>query len=192
MSSRIEESAGGPRTVDEARTAVERSRERISSTLDRLEDRIVDKKHEIQDRADVLRPVRERVMERPLTAVAIAAGVGVLLGSLGGRHDEEEDAPSYRSRGASRPQLRGAYLDDDDRAELRRWRRARRERLRQRLDHTGSEAEPEDGDGSRFDDLKHQLFGALTSAVSAAVTAKIRDFAANGPQRSQDGYARSE
>ena len=45
MSSRIEDVAVDPQTVDEAKDAVERSRQRISTTLDALEDRIVEKKH---------------------------------------------------------------------------------------------------------------------------------------------------
>jgi ElaB/YqjD/DUF883 family membrane-anchored ribosome-binding protein len=178
MSSRMEEAAGSPQTVDEAREAVERSRERISSTLDALEGRIVDKKHELQDKADVLRPVRERVVARPFTAVAVGLGVGALLGSLGGGDDE---ADVQRSRSGRE---RGRLIEDDDRRELREWRRARRERLRAVARQGGSEDRPgrsgrpdRDEADSRFDGLKHQLMGAVTTAITAAVTSRMREFA---------------
>jgi ElaB/YqjD/DUF883 family membrane-anchored ribosome-binding protein len=176
MSSRIEETTGSPQTVDEARVAVERSRERISSTLDALEDRIVEKKHELQDRADVLRPVREQIVARPFTAVAVGLGVGALLGSLGGGDDERD---SHRSRSGRE---RGHTIGDDDREELRRWRRARRERLqsisRHRHDHDDDHGHADDDDGeSRFGGLRHQLMGALTSAITTAVTSRVREYA---------------
>lgn len=165
MSSRVEEVATSPRTVDEARDAVERSRQRISSTLDALEDRIVEKKHEIQDRVDVLRPVRDQIQQRPFTAVAVAVGVGALLGSLGGGDDEEEERTSRRGR----------KTGGEERAELREWRRARRERLEARARTHGND---EDDEGSsRFDALKHQLAGAVTSAISTALAAKVREMA---------------
>ena len=168
MSSRMDV-AVEPQTVDEAKDAVERSRQRISTTLDALEDRIVEKKHAMQDRMDVLRPVREQVSVRPLTAVAVAAGVGVLLGSLGGRDDRDESERDVRS---SRSRRGKSGMSERDRAELREWRRMRRARLRSR---SGSGRDAGD-DGGRLEALKHQLAGAVTSAIGAAVTARLRDF----------------
>ena len=172
MSSRVEAVETSPRTVDEARDAVERSRQRISTTLDALEDRIVEKKHEIQDRVDVLRPVREQIGQRPFTAVAVAVGVGALLGSLGGGEDEKESR-SRRGRGR---------LSEDDREELREWRKMRRERLEARR------SSHEDGDdgGSRLDALKHQLTGAVTSAISTALAAKVREMTGVGSSGRSD------
>lgn len=176
MSSRMEGTAASPRTVDEARDAVEQSRQRISSTLDSIENRIVDKKHELQDRADVLRPVREQVVQRPFTAVAVAVAAGALLGSLGGsRHQESRVRPGGRIPG-------GEYLDDDARAELREWRRNRRERLR------GISPQREDEGHSRFDDVKGQLVGALTSAIGAAVTARVKQLAMGSPASGDGRY----
>jgi len=192
MSIRIEEKgAESPQTVDEARDAVARSRERISSTLDALEDRIVEKKHEIQDRVDVLRPVREQIAERPLTAVMAGLAVGALLGALGGGDDDE-----YTRRRSGR--ISGHALDDDERDELKQWRRQRRQRLRAKVRRTSLDGEwPESGRSrgrsggrsrsrqfkqedrddrgdSRFDALKHQLLGAITSAVTTAITTRLR------------------
>lgn len=175
-----------PQTVDEAKDAVERSRQRISTTLDALEDRIVEKKHAMQDRMNVLRPVREQVSVRPLTAVAVAVGVGALLGSLSGRGDREEVARDVKAgrEGKSSRSMRGrSGLDERDRAELREWRRMRRERLRNRI---GS-GRDEDDEGGRLDALKHQLAGAVTSAIGAAVTARLRDFS-RGSHRGDGRY----
>lgn len=177
MSSNIESVAAEPRTVDEARHAVERSRQRISTTLDQLEERIVEKKHELQDRADVLRPVREQVQARPFTAVAVGLGVGALLGSLGGSDDEDEGGSGSRRHGRG-----SAAMSDSERKELREWRRSRRDRLEARLSSRqsarGSSADDETG---RLHAMKHQLMGAITSAIGAAVTAKVKEVAGIGP-----------
>jgi ElaB/YqjD/DUF883 family membrane-anchored ribosome-binding protein len=174
MGSRTGEPAESPRTVDEARDAVERSRQRISSTLDQLEDRIVEKKHELQDKADVLRPIRQRIVEHPFTAVVVGAGVGALLGALAGGSDDNGD--DHHDRGSSgRASARNSPMSDEDRAELRRWRRSRRQRL-ETVTRRGRGGRDHDDD-SRFDGLKHQLMGAVTSAITAAVTARLRQFA---------------
>jgi ElaB/YqjD/DUF883 family membrane-anchored ribosome-binding protein len=174
MSTRIDEGTDTPQTVDQARDAVERSRQRISSTLDALEERIVEKKHEIQDRVDVMRPVREQIAERPFAAIAIGVGVGALLGSLGGGDDDEH---THRRSG----RIRGRMLSDDDREELQEWRRSRKRRLRAAMQRqereNGRGSKSGDDDDSRFDALKHQLLGALTSAVTTAVTRRIRTMA---------------
>jgi ElaB/YqjD/DUF883 family membrane-anchored ribosome-binding protein len=175
MSSRIEELAVEPQTVDEAKDAVERSRQRISTTLDALEDRIVEKKHAVQDRIDVLRPVREQVRQRPFTAVGVALGVGALLGSVGG-----SDAAAEREPHVSRSRRSRSGLNDRERSELRAWRRMRRDRLRAR---TASRHERDHDAGSRLDSLKHQLAGAVTSAIGAAVTARLREFSGGTRER---------
>jgi ElaB/YqjD/DUF883 family membrane-anchored ribosome-binding protein len=184
MSSRTGETAENPRTVDEARDAVERSRQRISSTLDQLEGRIVDKKHELQEKADVLRPLRERIIEHPFTAVAVGAGVGMLLGVLGGGGNDDDEAVLLRA--GARPRARSGRMSDEDRAELRQWRRSRRQRLHSISSHDrddwggGRSGRADHGrgdDDKRFDALKHQLMGAVTSAITAAVTARVRQFA---------------
>jgi ElaB/YqjD/DUF883 family membrane-anchored ribosome-binding protein len=180
MSSRIDESAGEPRTVDEARDAVERSRQQISSTLDRLEDRIVEKKHELQDRVDFLRPARDFIVDRPFTAIAVGIGVGALLGSLGGGHDDEHE---HRRSGRVRGEL-----TDRDRHELRAWRTARKDRLRAKLrsDHERDSGE----DGSRFAGLRHQLMGAVTTALTTAITSRVRRFAMDSFSGENGGDAR--
>lgn len=68
-----------PQTLLEARRAVETSRARMSDTLNALEVQLTNKKQELEAKVDVLRPVKKRVRARPLVALAIAFGVGVLL-----------------------------------------------------------------------------------------------------------------
>lgn len=188
MGSNLESTATAPRTVDEARHAVERSRQRISTTLDQLEERIVEKKHELQDRADVLRPVREQVQNRPFTAVAVGLGVGALLGSLGGSDDEERDSSRRHGR-------HGSALSDSERRELREWRKSRRERLETRFESRNTSRQHSDSEGpGRLDAMKHQLMGAITSAIGAAVTAKVKELSGLGPATSRNarGDGRSD
>lgn len=68
-----------PQTVEEARRAVEASRERMSNTLSQLEHQIAEKKERLEAKVDVLRPVKTKVRARPLVALAVAFGVGVFL-----------------------------------------------------------------------------------------------------------------
>jgi ElaB/YqjD/DUF883 family membrane-anchored ribosome-binding protein len=186
MSSREQETQGSPQSVGEARDAVERSRERISSTLDALEDRIVEKKHELKDRADVLRPVRKQVLQRPFTAVAVAVAAGALLGSLGGGRTEEP-----RRRRGGRPTE--TPVSAGDRSELRRWRRTRRDRLRSLTREAGGNGRHHGGDqgDSAFAGLKQQLMGAAASVLTAAVTSKVREFTSGGRARDDRRDSRS-
>src|SRR5512143_3716459 len=71
-----------PRNVNDARDAISDTRERIATTLDAIEARIQDTKAEIRRRADVLRPVRERIVADPWRALAIGAGAGLVLGLM--------------------------------------------------------------------------------------------------------------
>ena len=68
-----------PRTLEEARRAVAESRERLSGTIEQIETSLVTKKDELEAKVDVLRPVKKRVRSRPLAALVVAFGVGVLL-----------------------------------------------------------------------------------------------------------------
>ncbi|MEW5930941.1 MAG: DUF3618 domain-containing protein [Gemmatimonadota bacterium] len=100
------------------RSEIEQTRERMSSTIDEIESVLARKKEQIQDRLDVLSPVRER----PLAATGIAFGVGLALGLItgGGDDDDSDDEPHYpRTRrtalgmGAAGMGM-GSSDDDDD------------------------------------------------------------------------------
>lgn len=72
---------------DEARAAIERTRSRMSETIDSIEEVLLRKKEEIQDKLDVLAPIREN----PLPIAAGVFGVGLLLGYITGDSDDEHE-----------------------------------------------------------------------------------------------------
>jgi ElaB/YqjD/DUF883 family membrane-anchored ribosome-binding protein len=75
-----------------ARAEIEMTRSRMSETIDEIEDRLIEKRERLQDRMDVLAPVREN----PLPSVGIALGAGLLFGLLtGGGDDYREDAHEH-------------------------------------------------------------------------------------------------
>ncbi len=118
--STVEDAAARPGSVEEARRAVEATRTRISDTLDALEHRLDAKKQELKERANILRPIRARVRDRPWVAVGIGLAAGLVLGLLtAGRHGDEDDL-----------ELR----DADERRARRAWRRNRRRHLAARRD----------------------------------------------------------
>jgi hypothetical protein len=65
---------------DVARSEIEQTRARMSSTIDTIEEVLLRKKEKLQDRLDVMSPVRERPM---LSVGAVFTG-GLLLGLLTG------------------------------------------------------------------------------------------------------------
>ncbi len=69
-------------SVRDARRAIEESRARMADTLNAIEHRIVSKKDEIEQKMDVMRPVKRQVRARPWPALAVAFGVGVMLWKL--------------------------------------------------------------------------------------------------------------
>jgi ElaB/YqjD/DUF883 family membrane-anchored ribosome-binding protein len=97
------------------RSEIESTRERMSSTIDEIESVLARKKERLQDKLDVLSPVRER----PLQATGIAFGVGLALGLLTGGGDDSDDDDRHLPRARSnRPGLgamsMGAMEADSD------------------------------------------------------------------------------
>ncbi|HEX7051515.1 MAG TPA: DUF3618 domain-containing protein [Longimicrobiales bacterium] len=111
-----------PTSTTEARREIERTRGRISTTLDALEERVDSTRNEIRERLDVLRPVRRQVREHHWASLGIAFGTGVLLSMLFGGKGEEEERRV------------GRMLEEEPREERRRWRAERRERLSRRAE----------------------------------------------------------
>jgi ElaB/YqjD/DUF883 family membrane-anchored ribosome-binding protein len=108
------------------RAEIEHTRERMSETIDEIEGVLSRKKEQLQERLDVLAPVRER----PLPAAGIAFGTGLVLGLLTGGEDDHDHDHSPRMRAHALHADMDADLDADaaghgDRADL--WEaRARR------------------------------------------------------------------
>jgi ElaB/YqjD/DUF883 family membrane-anchored ribosome-binding protein len=69
-----------PETPEAARAEIERTRERISGTLDEIEVAILRKKQRLQEQVDV----RARIRERPMEAAGVVLGLGLLIGFLTG------------------------------------------------------------------------------------------------------------
>jgi ElaB/YqjD/DUF883 family membrane-anchored ribosome-binding protein len=148
-----------PTDMDDARDQVERSRERISETLEAIEVRLVNKKEELRDKVDVLRPVRERVRMRPWIAVAAAVGVGAVLGGV-----------LRRGRGSDAGL---DILDAAERRQRREWRAARREHFHTVAGHAGAARSASPRQPMRKA-LRAQLMGALTHAIRDGLRDRLR------------------
>ena len=84
-------SSGAIDDPEVARAEIEMTRARMSETIDGIEEALVRKKEQFQDKMDVFGPVRENA----LPSAGIALGAGLLLGLItGGDEDERE----YRDR----------------------------------------------------------------------------------------------
>lgn len=156
--------AAGPRSVGEARVAVETSRQRIASTLDELESRIVEKKESLEERLDVTRPVRDYVRVRPVAAVGMAVAAGLLFGLLTGGSRDRKVEPRH--------------LTAEDRAAIERWRRAQRKTMLEAADAELGDVErsrPRRRKRSAFRDLLHELAGAGSALLIAELVERVRN-----------------
>ncbi len=104
------------------RAEIEHTRERMSETIGEIEGVLARKREQLQDRLDVLAPIRER----PLPAAGIAFGAGLVLGLLtGGDEEERESHPRERSFRMDEEAHDHFVADVEDRARM--WEaRARR------------------------------------------------------------------
>jgi ElaB/YqjD/DUF883 family membrane-anchored ribosome-binding protein len=147
-----------PTSLAEARRAVEQSRERISATLNELEDRIVDTRESIKRKADVVKPAREAIRRTPLIALGVAVAVGLMLGARGGKKAEDED---------------DAYgFDRDERRALEEWRKRRRKLLMQEAEEAGESFDEPSAPGpvSRFfRAVGHEVAGVAIGIIAAEV-----------------------
>lgn len=72
---------------DAVRSEIKNTRERMSETIDEIEDALLRKKENIQDRLNVFSPVQNN----PLPSVGIAFGAGLLVGYLTADDDDDDD-----------------------------------------------------------------------------------------------------
>lgn len=104
-----------PRNPEAARAQLERTRARMSETIDEIEDVILKKKQDIQEKIDI----GARIREKPLHAAGIVLGVGFLIGFLsGGKSDTPvgglaADARAALWEGRARRLLRIARENED-------------------------------------------------------------------------------
>jgi ElaB/YqjD/DUF883 family membrane-anchored ribosome-binding protein len=80
----VETTSSDPEVV---RDEIEHTRARMSETIDEIEEQLLRKKEAIQDRLDVFGVVRER----PMQALGVVFGAGLLLGLVTGGDDDEEE-----------------------------------------------------------------------------------------------------
>jgi ElaB/YqjD/DUF883 family membrane-anchored ribosome-binding protein len=155
--------AAGPRSLHEARRAVEQSRERISATLDELEDRIVETKQSIQRKADVVKPAREAIRKAPLIALGVAVAVGIFLGTRGGDDDDVDEDGWEKS----------------ERKALEEWRVRRRKMLLEEAEDASEEFEDEEEDRepgpfSRFlRSIAHEVAGVAVGVIGAEIAERM-------------------
>ncbi len=143
-----------PTSVAEARRAIESTRGRISETLDAIEDRIQEKRHDLRNRLDVLQPVRHRIRSSVWPSLGIAFGGGLLLGLLrGGEREEDHGMRRHRT----------GMLSAAERRELRRWRAERRDRLAER---TRTARRRGAGRRSMFAQVRSALGNAIIDGLS--------------------------
>ena len=113
-----------PDDPDAARAEIEATRARMSETIDEIEDVLLRKKEQIQDRLDVFAPVREN----PLPILGAALGAGLLLGLVTGGGDDEDDEDADYDYRVNYGRARLLVPDTSERAEL--WERRARRLLR--------------------------------------------------------------
>lgn len=78
---------------DAVRSEIKNTRERMSETIDEIEDALLRKKENIQDRLNVFSPVQNN----PLPSVGIAFGAGLLVGYLTADDDDDDDYDHRRA-----------------------------------------------------------------------------------------------
>jgi hypothetical protein len=169
---------GGPRTLQEARRAVEQSRERIAATLDELEGRIVETKASIQRKADVVRPARNAIRARPLIALGVAVALGVFLGTRGG--DDEDDAEDDYG------------FEKSERKALEEWRKRRRRLLLEEAEEAGEAfedvedaEEKRSGGGGFLRMIGHEVAGVAIGIIAAEVAERV--FGARSDDNDDEG-----
>ena len=80
-----------------ARLQIEQTRARMSDTIGQIEDTLLRKKERIEEKMDVMAPVRRKARENPYPIIGGVFLAGLILGFLTGEKDEEEEAtPAVR------------------------------------------------------------------------------------------------
>jgi ElaB/YqjD/DUF883 family membrane-anchored ribosome-binding protein len=169
-------SAGEPGQItaedpETARAEIGRTRARMSATLDSIEaalvqrkEALVRRKEEIQERLDVMAPVRER----PLLSVGLVFGAALVLGYATGGDDEEKHGRAAMAAGAS---LMASGARDEAEAQAHTWKR----RAQKMLKRSREQAD-------ELDDLRSHVGDDLSDGLHAfgVGAGHLRDMVAEG------------
>jgi hypothetical protein len=80
-----------------ARLQIEQTRARMSDTIGQIEETLLRKKEAVEDRLDVMGPVRRKARENPYPVIGGVFLAGLILGFLtGGDDDDDEPTPAVR------------------------------------------------------------------------------------------------
>lgn len=148
-----------------ARSEIEKTRARMSETIDEIENVLLRKKARLQQRMDVMAPVREK----PIPSAAAALGAGLLLGLITGGNGREDGLSERERERLQEAEERAATWE----ARARRLVRAAREReaeLAQRQDDHGVDlelADDRDLHRGRFADGVTGFFGSVARDLFA-------------------------
>jgi hypothetical protein len=124
--------AGTPGTIAQvddpelARMQIEHTRARMSETIDQIEDALVRKRAQVEEKLDVMAPVRRRVRDNAWPMLGGVFLGGLILGFLTGGDDDEDDdydddRPRKRRKGRKGGRARSAVSEfgmDQDREQV--------------------------------------------------------------------------
>jgi ElaB/YqjD/DUF883 family membrane-anchored ribosome-binding protein len=80
-----------------ARLQIEQTRARMSDTIGQIEETLLRKKEQVEERLDVMAPVRRKARENPYPVIGGVFLAGLILGFLtGGDDDDDEPTPAVR------------------------------------------------------------------------------------------------
>jgi|GEM_PF-5257357 len=80
-----------------ARLQIEQTRARMSDTIGQIEESLLRKKEQVEEKLDVMAPVRRKARENPYPVIGGVFLAGLILGFLtGGDDDEDEATPAVR------------------------------------------------------------------------------------------------
>ncbi|HYR06996.1 MAG TPA: hypothetical protein VEQ60_04495 [Longimicrobium sp.] len=80
-----------------ARMQIEQTRARMSDTIGQIEETLLRKKEQVEERLDVMAPVRRKARENPYPIIGGVFLAGLILGFLtGGDDDDDEPTPAVR------------------------------------------------------------------------------------------------
>lgn len=77
-----------------ARMQIEQTRARMSDTIGQIEETLLRKKEQVEEKLDVMAPVRRKARENPYPIIGGVFLAGLVLGFLTGGDDDDDDEPT--------------------------------------------------------------------------------------------------